>query len=227
MKWHEQSYIRAPKSSVTRAFVRMNRYLLASFLFALLVFPMTVSAVTYAPSTFADDGVQVDVEIESPERWNAPFEEDVNVTLGITPQASVYVNISVTQVVVALQEQEADGSYTLLAADSYSPPSPVTGIDHVNLTHEFVLTGSGNGLECYFSLTVVGYYYNETGITPFSASSPNDLVGPLTVIPGISSPQSLVGIVVIAAFVVVFVLGAYGVKKSRSTYRGRDSLTDQ
>ncbi len=223
----KQSCIRAQKSSLTGAFVRMNRYLLTTSVLALLVFPVTLLAIVFDPSTFADDGVQVDVEIESPERWNAPFEEEVNVALGITPQVSVYVNISVTQVVVALQKREADGSYTLLAADSYSPPSPITGIAHVNLTNDFVLSGSGNGLECYFSVTVVGYYYNETGITPFSASSPDDLIGPLTVIPGISSPQSWVGIIVITAFVVVFVLGAYGVKKSRSPSRRRDSLTEQ
>lgn len=202
----------------------MNRYLLVVYALVLLILPGTALAATYGPTSYTADGVQVFVQIEGPETWTSPFGEDVEVELGVTPFDSTYVNVSVTQVVIALQSRETGGSYSLLAADTFLPSSPATGAIHVNLTREFFLSGSGNGLECYFSLTVVGYYHNGTGSTAFSASSPDNLVGPFIVLPSISSPQSLVGIVAIAAFVLVVVLGAYGVKRSRSTSGRRKSL---
>ncbi len=193
----------------------------------LLLIPTPISAVVFETASYIDSGVQVDVSIEASTPWSAPFTEDVNVTIGVTPMSEGVTQTNITSVSLVLYRVEADASgFFLIAADEATSSPLVQGGSTANYTHKFTLSGTAGGLECYFSLLVRGSFGNASTREIYQALSPEDFVGPFVVSTGISSPVALVGLLVIGLSTVVFIAGIYGVKRSR-TRRRRKSLMEE
>lgn len=193
----------------------------------LLLLPIPSNAVVFENASFVSAGVEVFVDIEASTPWSAPFSQHVNLTLSVVPQMQSVSEVNITSISLIVNREEADGSgYSLIAADTDSGTPLATGNEYANYSKQLTLSSSTGGLNCYFAILVSGIYSNVTNQEYFQALSPENLVGPFAISISIISPQSWVGLIVIAISTVVFAAGIYGVKKSRTRAK-RHSLLDE
>lgn len=188
----------------------------------ILLLPMPILATTYEPTTYTNDGIAVTVSLQADTPWSAPFNEVVNVTIGVAPLAESVQEVNITSISVIVNSKEADGSdYLIIAAEENTGTPLATGTSYANYSIEMTLAGVSHGLECYFALMVTGNYKNATYQEFFQSLSPDALIGPFVVSASIQSPIVWVGLIVLAVAGLVFVAGIYGVKKSRKRSRRR------
>ncbi|MDF1541293.1 MAG: hypothetical protein P1Q69_20515 [Candidatus Thorarchaeota archaeon] len=193
----------------------------------LLLLPIPASAVVYETVSFETDGVIVFVDVEANTPWASPFTENVNLSISVVPQIENSVQINITSVSLILYSMDADQTgYNLIAAEVKSGAPLASGVDQANYTHEFAMTGTSGGLDCFFAILVNGAYSNVTARHVFQALSAENLVGPFAIATGIASPQAWVGLIVIGISTIVMIAGVYGVKMSRTRSR-RKTLLDE
>lgn len=196
-------------------------------LVSLLILTPSVSAVTYGPVSFVDDGIQVDVRILASTPWQSPFTEPVNVTLGIVPQADDVTQVSVSRVIVSVHRTESDNSFTLIAAHSTDYENESFAGPVANITVDTYLSGSLSGGVCHFAVYVSGTFWNGTGTVNYEAASKENFIGPFSIAPSVSSPQSLVGIALMGLSALILTAGIWGVKKSRAERRKYRPLLEE
>ncbi len=196
-------------------------------LLCVLILISPVVAKQYGPATFTDSGITVEATISGPDMWSAPFDEVVSLSLSVAPALEDVLSVNVTEVTLSINRYTASSGYAPIAAETVVLGSPATGTDAVNLTVEVELEGVSNSPDCYFAIAVRGSYFDGNSTVEFLATSPDDLIGPFAVAPGLSSPVSQVGIVVTVIFGVLVVLGAYGVKKAKSPPSRPRGLLDE
>ena len=193
----------------------------------LLFLPIPTSAVIYETASYENDGVMVYVDVQANTPWTSPFVEKANLTISVVPQIDNSAQINITSVSLIVNRMEVDESgYSLVSAEVITDSPLATGVDHANYTHEFTMSGTSGGLDCYFAILVTGVYSNITDQHFFQALSPENLVGPFIIYVGIASPIAYVGLIVIGLAGIIFIAGVYGVKKSRKRTR-RKSLLDE
>ncbi len=203
---------------------KMKRPIVALVLMLLL--PSPVLAVAYEPATFSDDGVVVTVNIEAGTPWSAPFTESVNISIGVAPTIAGLQQVNITSLYLIVNLEDADGSdYRIIAAEQVTNSPLATGTSFANYSAELLLSGTTNGLNCYFAIEVSGNYRNATFEDFYQALSPENFVGPFVISASIESPIVWVGLIVLGISTVVCIGGVFGVKKSRKRSRRR-SLSD-
>ncbi len=196
-------------------------------LIILLFTPMMVPFETAAPVVvYTSDNVEVSVDLIAAIPWTAPFEEEVNLTIGVFPLVNNVIHVNITSVNIIVYREEADQSgYRLITAKDHQGTPLAEGTTFANYTDTFLLSGTDYGTDCYFALLVEGYYYNATHLEFYQALSDENLIGPFVIGSSIHTPVAYVGLIVLAIAGVVFIAGVYGIKKSRSRST-RKSLMD-
>jgi len=201
----------------------MKRAIVVSTLFLLLVVPST--GIVFGPVSYYADSVKVTVQLTADTPWQSPFTEGVEISLGIAPLSDNITQVNITEVIVSVHSYDSgSGSFSLVCAGSREFSTPVMGVTTANVTTSFLLLGMGTGADCYFSLAVSGAYKNSTGVFSFQSRSSENLLGPFAISLGITSPLFIVGIVMMALFAVVLVLGLIGIKKSRGAVVRRRTI---
>jgi hypothetical protein len=196
----------------------MNRAL--AVLIMLLVMPAPSAAYQYEPVSYVNSGVSITVSIRAKTSWTAPFAEAVNVSVIATPLVDGVVGVNITSVSIIVNSEQADQSSFILIAAAEETGSPLaTGDTSANYSTSMQIVGDKNGQTCFFAVLVAGAYSNVTVQEYFQSASPDNLVGPFTILASVASPIVWVGLIVVSIFMVVFVAGMYGVKKSRKRTR--------
>ncbi|MFW9920694.1 MAG: hypothetical protein ACFFED_13905 [Candidatus Thorarchaeota archaeon] len=191
-------------------------------LLLVLLLPTPVLGVTFDPTTYVDDGVAVTVYIQANTPWSAPFNEIVNVSVGVAPLAAAILEVNITSIELIVASEEADGSDFLIIDSADRSGTPLaTGTSYANYSTSLQLSGTSHGLDCYFAIMVSGNYGNGTYQDFFQALSPDTLAGPFIISASIQSPIVWVGLIILGVSGVIFVAGIYGVKKSRKRSRRR------
>jgi hypothetical protein len=185
------------------------------------------SAYDYAPAHYVSNSVSVDVRISAAQSWQSPFTELIGLVLGIVPQAPAVTQVNISQVVLSVHRLEPDETYILVAAASSDIGQGVFDAGVANISSQVTLSGSISGSNCYFAVLVVGSYWNGTHAAVFNSISSENLVGPFSITPSITSPQSLVGIALVGGFSLLLIAGAYGLRKARSRTRRWKPLLEQ
>lgn len=203
---------------MNRSYDGMKRAL--AVLIMLLVMPAPSAAYQYEPVSYEDGGVSVTVSIQATTSWIAPFTETVNVSVLAVPLAEGVVGVNITALSLIVNSEQADQSGFILIAAAEKTGSPLaTGETAANYSTSMSVNSDKNGQTCFFAVLVAGAYSNVTTQEYFQAASPDNLVGPFTISASVASPIVWVGLIVVSIFMVVFVAGMYGVKKSRKRSR--------
>ncbi|MHA2140015.1 MAG: hypothetical protein ACXADC_11150 [Candidatus Thorarchaeota archaeon] len=186
-------------------------------LFIMLLFIVTpAAAIDFQEMSFSDDGVTVYAHASADVPWAAPFTENATVYISVWPIVENVTWTRVESVLITVHSAELDGSgYSLIASDVYDFSTSPEGGDHVNASLTVTLTGSGTGSQSYIAVSVTGRYGNATNSNLFTATSPENLLGPFNISFSPTSPQFLFGLVVIILFTIVIALGMIGVRRSR------------
>ncbi|MHA1772483.1 MAG: hypothetical protein ACTSYL_12710 [Candidatus Thorarchaeota archaeon] len=193
----------------------------------LSVFISPVSAVTYPPATFTESDTSVTLRLSTADLIASPFDIDVHANITVEPVREDIAQINVTSITLMITKDNGDNNFGLLAADTVTFSHGQVGTKSVNITTDFALSGTGTGTRCFFALSVDGVFTNSTGNYTFRAVSSEDLVGPFNIAPGLSSPITQVGIVVIVISVICIAAGSYGVKKAKAPVPKKRGLLDE
>ena len=139
-----------------------------------LLLPVPTAAFAYNPVSYSSEGVTVTVNLNANEAWSAPFTETVNVSIGVTPEASSVLSVNITSVSVIINRKEADQTgYLLMDLDDKTGSPLASGVSFANYSNQFTLRGTESGTECYFAIMVSGSYSNGTHSEYFQALSPD------------------------------------------------------
>jgi hypothetical protein len=218
MKYYDlrSSVVRVKNGSIIiKIEARLMRKLLPLF-FVLLFLVNPVTAVDFEEMSFSDDGVTVYASVSADVPWDAPFSENATVLVSVWPADDNATWTRITSVLVTVHSAELDGSgYSLIASDIFDFQVHPEGGNHVNASLTVSLSASGTGSQSYFAVSVSGRYGNSTNSFLFSATSPENLLGPFSISFSPTSPQFLFGLVLIILFTIVIVLGMIGVSRSR------------
>lgn len=188
---------------------------------------LLMPATQFDPVTYSDDGVSVTVSIEADTPWVTPFNETVNVSIGVTPLQENITEVNITRVALFVHTSEVDSTDLVLAAIRDYEASPIAaGSSSAEMSRIFRLTGSQSGKESYFSLAVHGAYRNESGVFSFHAFSSETLVGPFEIGRGIQSIQSIVGIAVAAASTILIAVAIVLFRRSQKPRRKKTLLEE-
>ncbi|MHA2004082.1 MAG: hypothetical protein ACW960_08250 [Candidatus Thorarchaeota archaeon] len=119
---------------------------------------------------------------------------------------------------MTVHSAEPDGSdFSLIASDDYDFSTYPEGGNHVNSSVSVTLTSGNIGSYCFFSISVNGQFGNATDTFSFTASSAEDLLGPFSISLSPTSPQFLIGLLMIIVFALVLALGIWGVRHMRES----------
>ena len=188
---------------------------------------LLMPATQFQPVTYSDEGVTVTVSIEADTPWVTPFNETVNLSIGVAPIQENITQVNITRVSLFVHTSEVDSTDLVLAAIRDYEASPITtGASSAEMTHAFRMKGSQSGKESYFSLAVQGAYRNETGAYSFHALSSETLVGPFEIARGIQSVQSIVGIAVAAASTILIAVAIVLFRRSQKPKRRKTLLEE-
>ncbi len=78
-----------------------------------------------------------------------------------------------------------------------------------------------------FAVEVAGTYSNGTDNFDSQAISPDDFIGPFSIMPSLASPVPQIGLVIVVVFVIVVMVGTIGVKKPKAPPVRRKTLLDE
>jgi hypothetical protein len=187
-----------------------------SLVLVVLFLVSPVAAADFGEMSFSDDGVAVYASASADVPWEAPFTEDVIVSISVWPSLDNLTWTRISSIVVSVQSAEADGSgFSLISSDVHEFSTDPVGTNCVNASVTVTLAGNSIGSESYFAVSVIGQYGNATDTFSYAASSPEDLLGPFTIAYSPTSPQFLFGAAMVIVFILVIVLGIWGVSRSR------------
>jgi hypothetical protein len=181
-----------------------------------------VAALDLEEKAFSDDGVIVYARASADVPWEAPFNEDVSVSVSVWPSIENVTWTRIASIIVIVHSGD-DSGFSVLASDDYDFSTHPEGGSHVNASASLKLTGASIGSPSYFAISVVGQYGNATDTFSYSASSSEDFLGPFSISYSPTSPQFLIGLVMVIVFALVIVLGMWGVSLSRKPPK-RDAL---
>lgn len=192
----------------------------------LLLLPVS-SGMDYEAVEYTDDSINVSVQASASTPWVAPFSEQVELTVNVTPLTSAVQEVNLSRISLIVNKLEADESgYVLVSAENIQDSPLATGVNHVTYQANLTVGGDKYGDNCYFALLIAGSYYNSTELHYFEAASPDNLIGPFSISASLVTPQVWVGIIVLAGAFAFFACGAYGVKTSRSPKKNSKLLED-
>lgn len=195
-----------------------------SILIVTLLFATSVAALDFEEMSFSDDGVIVYARASAEVPWSAPFNENVTFSISVWPSSDEIAWTRISSVLVAVHSAEPDGgSFSLIASDVYEFSTLPEGGDHVNTTVTVTLSGGGIGSQSYFAISIVGQYGNATDTISYTASSPENFLGPFTISYSPTSPQFLFGMAITIVFMLVIVLVMWAVSRIRKS-PGREAL---
>ncbi|MHA2386621.1 MAG: hypothetical protein ACXAEE_10480 [Candidatus Thorarchaeota archaeon] len=189
-----------------------------SVILVALLIASPVVALDFEEMSFSDDGVMVYAGASADVPWEAPFSEDVTVWVSVWPSLDNVTWTRITSIIVTVHSAEPDGSdFSLIASDDYDFSTYPEGGNHVNSSVLVTLTSGNIGSHCFFSISVIGQYGNATDTFSFTASSAENLLGPFSISLSPTSPQFLIGLLMIIVFALVLALGIWGVRHIRES----------
>ncbi len=204
---------------------KLKRLGIVVMMILLLVYP--VAAAEYGPVSYESSGVRVTVEMNGPDSWVSPYDETIHAEITVAPLQEDVTEINVTKITLMIYSLLGEDNVELLAGDFVTFDPALTGTSSVNSSVDFHVTGSGTGASCYYAFSVVGTYSNSTDTISFNALSSSTFIGPFGILRSLTSPVSVVGVVVLVLSGICVAAGMYGVKKAKGPAPRRKTLLDE